>query len=340
MRLRALIFDDDAAIRQTLWFRFIAAALFALLSYLLINFITKHLRLIAFWKKKKYIGSYEIDEQIGIGGMGIVYKAHSLMDKSKTYALKMMKEELLTDENQKKRFKNEAMLVDQLAHPNIVQVYERGEDKGNLYIVMELLEGQTLSQRYKEKKYPTVSQCIHIMFQLSHILTHIHKENIIHRDLKPENIMLISKDEDPDFVKLLDFGIARIQSFSRLTETGQVLGTISYLPPEVVSGGEITPAVDVYSLGILGYEMLTRMSPFPGTLPVEIMKKIIESSAPQPMELNREVPYRLNELIRRMMDKNPEKRPNTNEVMVILAEFDSGIQPHDTDKYGTIEPLI
>jgi ligand-binding sensor domain-containing protein/tRNA A-37 threonylcarbamoyl transferase component Bud32 len=306
---------------QTWWFRLLAVVLFAFLSYMAIGFVQKHLRLIAFWKKKKYIGSYEIDEQIGSGGMGIIYKVHSLMDKSRTYALKVMREEYLLDEVQKRRFKNESMLVDRLDHPHIVKVHERGEDNGKLYIVMELLQGHTLAQRYRDHDYPDVSRGIHIMAQIAHILVTLHREEIIHRDLKPENIMLIHHQEDPDFVKLLDFGIARVQSFTHLTETGQVLGTISYMPPEVLADGSLSPAVDVYSLGIIGYEMLTQKRPFESDTPVDIIKRVIHETLPEPLSLNPQILPRLNMLLMKMTAKDPLLRPDAQTVLSILTDL-------------------
>lgn len=306
---------------QTVWFRFLVLLTFAFLSYQVINFIKKHLKLIAFWKKKKYIGAYEIDDQIGVGGMGIVYKVHSVIDTTKTYALKVLKEEHMLDEVQKKRFKNEALLVDRIEHPNIVKVHERGEDNENLYIAMELLKGETLAERYRTNQYPDDSRAVGIMAQVADVLVCLHKENIIHRDLKPENIMLITRDNNPDYVKLLDFGIARIPTFTHLTETGQVMGTLPYMPPEVVSAGELSHAVDIYSLGIIGYEMLTRERPFTGENPMETMKRIIHHVPPDPRDLNPTVPIELNRLLLWMIDKRPTNRPNAHEVLRKLIEL-------------------
>ncbi len=306
---------------QTWWFRILFIIAFAFFSYWIINFIKKHLKLIAFWKKKKYIGSYEIEEQIGIGGMGIVHRVHSLMDKSKIYALKVLKDEYLLDEVQRKRFKNESMMVDRIDHPNIVKVYERGEDNGRLYIVMELLEGRTLAERIKNNEYPTISQCLHILAQVADVLSDLARENIIHRDLKLENIILIREEEDPDFVKLLDFGIARIQTFSHLTESGTILGTLPYMPPEVVSDRALSPAVDVYSLGIIAYKLLTRVGPFEGDKPLYTMKQIINKIPPAPFELNPEISPQLNHLILKMIEKRPELRPTAQQVIEELRKL-------------------
>jgi ligand-binding sensor domain-containing protein/tRNA A-37 threonylcarbamoyl transferase component Bud32 len=320
-------FTVEAFFWQTWWFKSLVVFVFAVLSYLVIGFIRRHIRLIAFWKKSRYIGPYEIEDQIGVGGMGIIYRVHSLLDRSRVYALKVMKEEHLVDEVQKRRFKNESLMVDQIDHPNIVKVHERGEDNGNLYIVMELLEGQTLAQRFKDDRYPNVDQCVHIMYQVASILVNLHREDIIHRDLKPENIMLVNREGDPDFVKLLDFGLARVQSFSHLTETGHVLGTIPYMPPEIVSDGSPSKAVDIYSLGIIGYEMLTKQKPFSGEKPVETMRKIVNITPPDPIELNPNVPTQLNDLIVHMINKKAQNRPDAQEVLAALINASGGQKP-------------
>ncbi len=299
---------------QMLWFQLLGLLLFAFLSYWLINFVKHHIHLTSFWKKKSLIGPYKLEEQIGAGGMGLIYRVRSLMDTTKTYAMKVMKEEHLTDKLQQKRFKNEANLVDRMAHPNIVKIYERGEHNGQHYIVMELLEGDTLAQRIQAGNFPGVLGCLHIMKQVADILVVLADENIIHRDLKPENIMLIEKEGTRDFVKLLDFGIARFQSVSHLTETGMVLGTLGYMPPEALSGEEISPAADVYSLGIIGYILLTREEPFKAPKPVDTMRLIIKYFPPEPMGSNPNVPPKLNDLIMNMIEKKPELRPTAEEV--------------------------
>ncbi len=317
----ALSFRLEPFFWQTIWFRILVVFMFAVLSYLVIGFISRHLTLIAFWKKKKYIASYEIDEQIGVGGMGIIYKVHSLMDKNKTYALKVMREEYMLDEVQKKRFKNESLLIDRIEHPNIVKIYERGEDNEKLYILMELLEGQTLAERYRDGLYPSIYQCVHIMRQAADILVALFREDVIHRDLKPENIMLVKQNGDPDFVKLLDFGIARVQTFTHLTETGHVVGTLPYMPPEVISEGILSPVVDIYSLGVIGYEMLTRRKPFINESAVEILKQIINDEAVKPIEINPLTPPLLNDLILKMLSKDPDDRPDAPRVLALMEQL-------------------
>jgi len=254
-----------------------------------------------------------------MGVIVFVYKVHCLMDRSKKYALKVMRDEFQLDEVQKKRFKNESLLVDRLDHPHIVKVQERGEDRGRLYIAMELLEGQTLAQRFKNNQYPSIPKVAYILMQLAHILVNLHRENIIHRDLKPENIMVVTCEEDPDYVKLMDFGIARVESFSHLTKSGEILGTIAYLPPEVLSDGTLSFPADIYSLGIIGYEMLTHSNPFTSEKPLDAIKNIIKTTPLQPIEIIPGVPSELNDLIMRMIDKDPQARPEARTVLVALA---------------------
>ena len=156
---------------------------------------------------------------------------------------------------------------------------------------------------------------------MADVLSDLARENIIHRDLKLENIMLIREEEDPDFVKLLDFGIARIQTFSNLTESGTVLGTLPYMSPEVVSDRALSPAVDVYSLGIIVYKLLTRVGPFEGEKPLDTMRQIINKIPPAPIELNPEIFPQLNLLILKMIEKRPKLRPTAQQVIEELRKL-------------------
>jgi eukaryotic-like serine/threonine-protein kinase len=271
--------------------------------------------------RKSNIAAYEIEEQIGSGGMGIIYKVHRTDNHSRIYALKVMKEEFKYDEDHKQQFINESQLIASFDHPNITKIYERGEDDGLLYIVMELLEGMTLADRYVTHDYLPIPQALHIMMQVSHLLLTIHKRDIIHRDLKPKNIMLVKQENDPNFVKLLDFGIAGEIHIPHLTETGQVLGTLAYLPPEVVKDGSFSTSVDIYSLGVMGYEMLTRNQPFVGDSLLDTMKEIMVHNPKEPKEINPYVPDQLNKLIMDMIAKEAINRPDARSVLTILADL-------------------
>ena len=287
---------------------FIAA--FALVLIIALLLFKKYLHLFAFWKRKSYIGHYHILDKIGSGGMGIVYKASHVMAGSKPVAIKVIREEYSKDPTQRKRFLNEALLVDQLNHPNIVKVFERGEHNEQLFIAMELLEGQSLAELIQEGEHIPLPDCLKIMAQIVDAVSKIHSKGIVHRDLKPENILLVEQDGEKNFVKLLDFGLAKSASLTRLTETGEILGTINYLPPERISRQEFSPAGDIYSLGVVFYEMVTREKPFLGETPLDVIKEILDKEPVEPIKFRSDIPTALNDLILKMMNKEPAARPS------------------------------
>ncbi len=299
------------------FFLFFSAVLFLVYRYRYI---------FTFWKKKNHIGHYRILEQIGSGGMGTIYRAADVLDATheKTVAIKVLREEFFGDETQKKRFKQEASLIDQVIHPNIVRVIERGETEAGLYIAMEALEGPTLAQFLREGPKPPLPVAQRILSQIADALKSIHRAGIVHRDLKPENIKLVEQDGDPHFVKLLDFGLAMTQHNHRLTEAGIVMGTIFYLSPEQVAGETITTASDVHGLGVICYEMLTGVMPFAGETTVEVMKGIVADSPLDIGALRPDLPPRLAALIMRMLGKKPEQRPSSEEVFDTLRALLSG----------------
>lgn len=295
---------------------------FILLLIIVVQLIRKYRYIFVFWKKKNYIGHYKILEQIATGGMGTIYKAADITDSHKhPIAIKVMREEFFADEIQLKRFKQEASIVDQLVHPNIVKIIERGETDGGLYIAMELLQGPTLAQIIQEEDKISIPIALNIMVQIADVLKSIHSMKIIHRDLKPENIVLIQKDNNPYFVKLLDFGLATTQNMTRLTETGMVVGTIFYLSPEQVSGGQVTLASDVHALGIIFYEMLTGIRPFIGETTIDVMKQIIDIEPIHPDKFRPEIDKTLCDLVMFMLRKDPVHRPTAEATYNILKEL-------------------
>jgi tetratricopeptide (TPR) repeat protein/tRNA A-37 threonylcarbamoyl transferase component Bud32 len=296
----------------------IAAALFL---------VHKYRYIFTFWKKKNYIGHYRIIEQMGKGGMGTVYRTADIVDAShkKTIAVKVLREEYFSDETQKKRFKQEASIIDQVVHPNIVRVIERGETEGGLYIAMEVLEGPTLAEFLQEKKKPDIPLALNIMAQIVDALKSIHAMNIIHRDLKPENIKLVEKDGNLYFVKLMDFGLAITQHMSRFTETGMVVGTISYLSPEQVAGEAITIASDIHSLGVIFYEMLAGVKPFIGETTLDVMKQILDT---EPIEISKfrpDLDRSLADLVMFMLKKDPGLRPAAPMIYTVLKNLESHV---------------
>jgi ligand-binding sensor domain-containing protein/tRNA A-37 threonylcarbamoyl transferase component Bud32 len=300
---------------KTWWFRILALMVFAVVSYVMINFIRKYLSLANFWKINKYIGKYKLLDKLGSGGMGTVYKAENTMEKGEKVALKVLREELIEDEKNRKRFRQEAAIVDQLDHPNIIKVYERGQSHRAMYIAMELLEGKTLTKKIEAEGPMDLFESLHIMSQVTDALAKIHSKAIVHRDMKPDNVMLIEKDNDPNFVKLLDFGLAKMLNQTRLTQTGMVIGTINYMAPEQIAGTEISGATDIYSIGVMFYEMLIGKKPFDGETSIDIMKEIIEKIPIEPIRFRTEIPQELNDLVLSMMSKKTAERPTAEEVL-------------------------
>lgn len=294
---------------------------FVLIFIILVFLFKRYLYLFSFWKKQKYIGQYRIIESIGSGAMGTVHLAHSIRDKTQLAAVKILKEELVEDESSRQRFKHEGTIIDKLSHPNIVAIRERGEHKGKLYIAMEYLRGKTLAQKIKEDGRLDLKECFGIMIQVTDALAFIHNKDIVHRDLKPANIMLIEKDGKTDFVKLLDFGVALMKFQTRLTQSGMLVGTINYIPPEQITENVYSPAGDVYSLGITFYEMLVGTPAFPADTITAVVEKILDEIPQPPAGLRPEVPEELNRLVMQMLSKNQAQRPLTQDVLNSLTEI-------------------
>lgn len=314
-------------IYQTWWFLVLAALAFAVLSALSWQLLKKYLRAVTFLKKKTQIGHFKILETIGSGGMATVYKAQDLLDKKRIVALKVLKEENFHDENQKKRFKHESLITEQLDHPHIVHIIERGEIEDCWYIAMELLGGESLALLIRRSGRLPVPAALEIMLQIVDALRAIHAQNIVHRDLKPENIMVSAGHGRRHFVKLLDFGLAITPAQSRLTMSGVVMGTIRYLPPERISDGTSSPAGDIYAAGIILYEMLTASKPFWSEATGEVIHRILKTYPLPPKEISHEVPGELNALIMAMIDKDPARRPTLDAITAELRRLAEKFPP-------------
>jgi tetratricopeptide (TPR) repeat protein len=298
---------------------------FILVIIALVLLFRKYLYLFTFWKKQKYIGQFRLMEKIGSGGMGVIYKAHHIKNKSETYAIKVLREELSETQDIINRFKQEATIIDKLDHPHIVKIMERGQYKQRFFIAMELLKGKTLETKLAEEGQMYLNECLHIMKQITAALSLIHSKNIIHRDLKPSNIMLVNKNGDNHFVKLLDFGVARMKFQTKLTKTGILLGTTNYLAPEQINNTGISTASDLFSLGIIFYEMVCGTKPFIGDSESDIIKDILEKQPMEPQRLRDDVPHELNTLIMRMLEKRKESRPSSPEVLEILHTMNNNL---------------
>lgn len=246
---------------------------------------------------------YEIEKLIGEGGMANVYLARdTILDRH--VAVKVLRGDLAGDEKFVRRFQREALSASSLSHPNIVEIYDVGEDEGNFYIVMEYIEGKTLKQLIKKRGVLSLSETMDIMLQLLDALASAHDSYIIHRDIKPQNIMI----KDSGLVKITDFGIAVALNSTELTQTNSVMGSVHYLPPEQASGKGSTIRSDIYSLGILMFEMLTGKVPFNGDSAVEIALKHMKDPLPSVREINPVVPQSVENIILKAAAKNPKNR--------------------------------
>lgn len=254
-------------------------------------------------KGQKINDRYEIIKTIGEGGMANVYLANDLILDRKV-AIKVLRGDLSNDEKFIRRFKREALSVSNLSHPNIVEVYDVGEEDGNYYIVMEYIEGKTLKQLLQKRGALTLPEVIDIMTQLADGLAHAHEAYIIHRDIKPQNIMI----EDNGLIKITDFGIAMALNSTQLTQTNSVMGSVHYLPPEQANGKGSTIKSDIYSLGILMYELLAGSVPFKGDTAVEIALKHMKEKLPSIRKQNPTIPQSIENIVLKATAKNPKNR--------------------------------
>ena len=254
-------------------------------------------------KGQKINDRYEIIRAIGEGGMANVYLGYdTILDRN--VAIKVLRGDLSNDEKFVRRFQREALSASSLAHQNIVEMYDVGEDDGVYYIVMEYVDGKTLKQLLKKRGTLTLSEAIDIMSQLTDGMAHAHDSYIIHRDLKPQNIMI----KDDGQIKITDFGIAMALNSTQLTQTNSVMGSVHYLPPEQASGKGSTLKSDIYSMGILMYELLTGSLPFRGDNAVEIALKHMREPLPSLRDTNNAIPQSIENIIRKSTAKNPKNR--------------------------------
>ena len=267
----------------------------------------------------KIIGNrYEILEEVGLGGMATVYKAkdHVL---NRLVAVKVLKDEFTTDTEFIKRFNTEAQAAASLSHPNIVSIYDVGhEDENNLYyIVMELVQGKTLKEIINNEGVLSWKWAVNIAMQIASALELAHKNGIVHRDIKPHNI-IITED---GIAKVTDFGIAKAVSNSTITAFGTTIGSVHYFSPEQAKGGFTDAKSDLYSLGVVMYEMLTGKVPFDADTPVSVALKHMQEEPKEPIELNPEIPTAVNQIVIKAMQKEPSARyQNATEMLHDLSK--------------------
>ncbi len=265
---------------------------------------------------KRLDGRYEFLELIGIGGMANVYKAHDIVEK-RDVAIKVLKEEFLGNEEFVRRFRNESKAVASLSHPNIVRIYDVNFGDRIQYIVMEYIDGITLKEFMDKAHILNWKDAVHFTVQILRALQHAHDKGIVHRDIKPQNMMLLQDGT----IKVMDFGIARFARDETVMHD-KAIGSVHYISPEQASGGVTDAKSDIYSVGIMMYEMLTGKLPFDGDTPEQVAVKQIQSFAESPLKLNPNLPQGLVEILVRAMQKNPGKRyQSAAEMLRDIDEF-------------------
>lgn len=265
---------------------------------------------------EKYLGAtldsrYRIEGVVGIGGMAVVFKAFDML-MNRTVAIKMLKNEIANDEEAVKRFINESKAVAMMSHPNIVSIYDVSVREDIKYIVMEFIEGITLKNYMNKRGILSLRETISYTEQILRALQHSHSKGIIHRDIKPQNIMLLKNG----LVKVTDFGIAKLPNAETVTMTDKAIGTVYYISPEQASGIQIDTRSDIYSLGILMYEMTTGQLPFMADSPVSVAMMQINDEAKPAIEVNPEMPRGLSQIIGIAMEKNRDDRYQNAETML------------------------
>ena len=268
-----------------------------------------------------FAGRYQIIEELGKGGMGKVYKAHDTEIKEKV-ALKLLKPEIAADEKTIERFRNEIRLARKIVHKNVGRMYDLSKADGTYFITMEYVEGQDLRGLIRQSRQLTVGTTINIAKQVSEGLAEAHKLGVVHRDLKPSNVMIDKQGN----ARIMDFGIARSLKAKGITGAGVMIGTPEYMSPEQVEGKETDQLSDIYSLGVILYEMVTGRVPFEGDTPFTIGVKHKSEEPKDPKELNTQLPEDLNLVILRCLEKDKEKRyQSAGEVRAELTRIEKGI---------------
>lgn len=266
---------------------------------------------------KRLDGRYEIQEVIGVGGMAVVYKAYDNID-DRIVAVKILKDEYLANEEFRRRFKNESKAIAVLSHPNIVKVFNVSYGDRLQYIVMEYVEGITLKEYIEQQGKLGIKETVHFTMQILRALQHAHDKGIVHRDIKPQNIMLLSNGN----IKVTDFGIARFSYSDTKTMTDSAIGSVHYISPEQARGGTTDDRADIYSVGVVMYEMLTGQVPFQSDNSVSVALMQLQNEAKKPRELNNNIPVGLEQIVIHAMRKNTRERyQSAAEMLLDIEEF-------------------
>ncbi|MGI6643866.1 MAG: Stk1 family PASTA domain-containing Ser/Thr kinase [Bacillota bacterium] len=271
---------------------------------------------------RKVLNRYKILERLGGGGMSVVWKAYDLV-LDRNVALKVLRPEMSEDDEFISRFRREAQSVASLSHPNIVSIYDVGEDSGLYFIIMELVEGETLRDMLRARGRLSVPEALQITSKICQGLAHAHARRIIHRDIKPQNILITPQGD----VKVADFGIARALGGVSTTSRDVVIGSAPYLSPEQAKNGTVTVHSDLYSLGVVLYEMLTGKPPFGGDSPVAVALQHVQGEVPRVGSSRPDVPPEVDELVQKALAKNPADRFSSAEHMLeAIRSIETGVR--------------
>ncbi len=285
--------------------------------------------------KQRILGQrYELQSLIGHGGMADVYKAQDVL-LDRPVAVKILHEEFRRDKEFIEKFHREAQAAARLSHPNIVNIYDVGMDEDEHYIVMEYVPGDTLKTLIKEKGRLSMEEALRIAREVAEALCSAHQSNLVHCDIKPHNILMMADGH----AKIADFGIARAVTESTMTYGGNVVGSVHYFSPEQAKGTYVTPKSDVYSLGVVLYEMLTGQLPFTGENPVSIAMKHLQEEAVSVRQLRQEIPPLVEAIVMKAMSKDSAMRPNSEEFSKSLLQAErmlhGGLPLVQKDPYAT-----
>jgi predicted Ser/Thr protein kinase len=260
-------------------------------------------------------GRYELEQKVGSGGMSKVYRAHDRL-LERTVALKILHEQYSQDDEYVERFRREARSVAQLTHPNIVTVIDRGEHEGRQFIVFEYIDGENLKQLVEREGPLPARQVIELGLQIASALASAHARGVVHRDVKPQNVILTDEGRP----KVTDFGIARSSDVESVTLTGTVMGTSEYIAPEQARGEAVDYRSDVYSLGVILYELCTGDVPYPGENPVSVAMRHLHEPVPSARAHRPDIPGRLDAAIRKAMAKDPAERFGSMDELIAALE--------------------
>lgn len=289
---------------------------------------------------KRLDGKYEIHNLIGVGGMAYVYRAYDRVE-DRWVAIKILKEEFSDNSDFLRRFRNEAKAITLLSHPNIVEVFDVSFGDRLQYIVMEYIDGVTLKQYIEQERTLRWDEALHFTIQILLALEHAHEKGIIHRDIKPQNVMLLQDGT----IKVTDFGIARFSQSETQTMTDKAIGSVHYIAPEQARGDFITDKADIYSVGVMLYEMITGRLPFMADNAVSVALMQLQAKPVMPRDLNPSLPLGLEQITMKAMEKNPVDRFQSagemlddidrfrrNPGMVFHYDIQSGRQNYDSPR--------